>query len=439
MQAQAFQAPRRQWAVRPLIAALAAIAGGPAWADEPSPWYIGASQTITHDSNVDHAPNGSSGTYFSTGVLGGFDQRVSRQRFYGAADVKYNKYQSQSRLDNVSYGVNAGWDWETIESLSGNLYANANRSLALLGGNSTQPTSSDNTVRSEGLGANVRWGGVGPVSLQGGYSHRRVSYSAPEALSSESTTNTGSLGAYYRLNQDLSVGTAVRVSRTESPYAVALTVTPTGPADYRSSTSTGRNLDFLVDWRPGPRTGVNGRLSWTRQSSSEVDAADFSGVTGSLALSYAATEKLGFTATASRDAGSQVEAFTYNIGQSGSSVFLPISSIRGVAQNQQVTDALGLGATFAATAKTSVKAGLGYRRAKLVEAIQVLGNTVSGNRIDTYRTASIGVDFEMSRHWQFGCGLAHESRDVGAGSTTLSPAYSYTATITSCTATFALR
>ena len=64
--------------VHPTMAAMAALAAlaasGSARADEPSPYYIGATQSLTHDSNVYRLSNGSSDTYASTGLVGGFDQ-----------------------------------------------------------------------------------------------------------------------------------------------------------------------------------------------------------------------------------------------------------------------------------------------------------------------------------------------------------------------------
>ena len=52
-----------------LPAALIAAASGTAWAaDEPSPYYIGVTQSITHDSNVYRLSNGPSDNYGSTGL-----------------------------------------------------------------------------------------------------------------------------------------------------------------------------------------------------------------------------------------------------------------------------------------------------------------------------------------------------------------------------------
>ena len=110
-----------------LIAALAMLAAASARADEPNPYYIGASQGLTHDTNVYRTSAPIADTYSTTSLLGGFDQSFSRQHVYGAANVGYNKYRDQTTLDNTSYGVNAGWDWQTINELSGSVGVNASQ------------------------------------------------------------------------------------------------------------------------------------------------------------------------------------------------------------------------------------------------------------------------------------------------------------------------
>ena len=90
-----------------------------------APYYLGVSQGFTHESNVFRSPNGSSDTYSSTSLLGGFDQPIGRQRLFGTASVSANRYFKQSELDNTSYALNAGLDWETINKLSGNVNASA--------------------------------------------------------------------------------------------------------------------------------------------------------------------------------------------------------------------------------------------------------------------------------------------------------------------------
>src|SRR5438552_933532 len=112
----------------PLVACLGLIAPTGARAD-PNPYYIGASQAFTHDSNVLRLPEGSeqSDSFSTTTLLGGFDQPISRQRLYANGTLNYNRYKNRTDLNNTGYGLNAGWDWATIGHLSGTLSANLNR------------------------------------------------------------------------------------------------------------------------------------------------------------------------------------------------------------------------------------------------------------------------------------------------------------------------
>ena len=86
-----------------------------------SPYYIGASQAFTHDSNIFRVADECAETadaVSTTALLAGIDQPFGRQRGFGNAHVRYNKYQDQSQLDNTSYRLAAGLDWETVERLS---------------------------------------------------------------------------------------------------------------------------------------------------------------------------------------------------------------------------------------------------------------------------------------------------------------------------------
>ena len=410
-----------------LIATLAATSGGVAWADEPTPWYLGASQAFTHDSNVYRAPDAQSDTYSSTSLLGGFDQPVGRQRFYATANVAYNKYRHESTLDNTSYGVNAGWDWATIEQLSGNLNAAANQALASFDNNATVPLTTRNLLKTDQLGTSIRWGGVGLLTLDGTYAHSRVRYSAPEYLSSTSNGDSASLGGSYRVDPDIRVGTGLRFSRTVSPYAVPLVPAPAGPDDYQSNTSNGRNVDLTLNWTTTAQTGVNARLSWTRQTNSGASERDFSGFTGSLAGNYAPTAKLLFSASASRDAGTNASFFNY-FGPT------PSRTVQGLSENSQTTEAYALGVSYAATAKIAVNAGVQFSHAKLVDTFAVGGASSSTERSDNARSASLGATWAIARAWQLGCNVLHYTRSLSGNA-----GFSYSGDTASCSAQLTLR
>ncbi len=414
----------RRLALLPVCAMLAALASGGARADEPSPWYIGVSQGFTHDSNVYRIANATSDNYSTTSLLGGLDQPIGRQRLRATAQVGYNRYQDQRTLDNTSYGVSAGWDWATVEKLTGSINASANQRLAQFNGNQgflpgTSPTTTErNILKTEQLSADVRWGGDGLISVFGNYGHSRVRYSALQSLTSESTTDSGSVGLNYRLGASTTVGAAVRLTRSDYPYGIPPAVpipipTPINPADYRSDTSDGKNLDLLADWRYSAQTGVNARLSWTRVTYANSNR-DFSGLTGSIAATYAPTAKLTFNGSLDRNAGTNSSSSSYlNFvnGQQTSYVF----------ENTQSTDTLSLGVAYAATAKITANANVLYRRSNFADS------SVS----DQFRSASLGATYAIARSWQLACSLAHESRAATGNS--------YDANVASCSAQFTLR
>lgn len=414
-------------ALRPLVATLAAIASSGAWAEDPSPWYVGASQSLTHDSNVYRLGDGVSpgpdrsraGTYSSTGLLGGFDQPFGRQHFYGSGNVRYNKYLDNDTLSNTSYGLNAGWDWATVWNLSGGVNVSANQSLAQLNGNASAAgtTSERNLVTTDQVGANIAWGGTGLLSVRGDYTHSRARYSLASQSSSDSSADSASIGTYFNISPDLTTGVALRLTRTEQGAAFA------GAPNGQTTTSNGRNIDLLMNWRYTVQTGVNARLSWTRQTNAGGGTQDFSGLTGSLAASYAPTAKLGFSLAYNRDAGTNSTFFNLPT-QTAPGSPTPVTTV--LVQNSLVADSLSLGGTYAATAKIGVTAGYTYRRSRIA-------NPGGGDYSDKLQVASLGANWAITRAWLLGCNLSHENRDTGA------LGIAYTANVIGCSAQFTLR
>ncbi|HEY9238797.1 MAG TPA: hypothetical protein VIP10_08175 [Burkholderiaceae bacterium] len=405
-------------------AALLLSAAAPAWADEPSPWYLGVVQGITHDSNVYRIADGPSDTYSTTSLIGGFDQQISRQRVRASARVGYNKYSNESTLDNTSYALNAGLDWATVNKLSGSLNASANQSLAQFNGNALQPSTGKNVLKSQQFSADVRWGGDGLLTLFGNYSHGRARYSGAQSLISNSTSDSGSVGVNYRLGGRTTVGAALRTTRADYPYGIAPAPTlPTippvrnpaldDPAAYRSDRSTSNNLDLLADWRYSEQTGVNVRLSYTRLRY-DNSGRDYSGLTGSINGTYAPTAKLSFNASISRDAGNDTTSSTY---------FDPMTGQQSTFQtgSNRTNDTVVFGVNYAATAKVSANASAAYRR----------GSTGNSSVSDNYRTFTVGINYVPARAWQLGCNLSHEGRSAGS--------YSYDANVIGCSAQFMLQ
>lgn len=403
-----------------LIAGLAAGACA-AWADEPTPFYIGAKETLVRDSNVYRIPGGPADYYSITSLLGGVDQKISRQRLYATADVSYNKYKNVTDLDNTSYGIKAGWDWETIENLTGTLYGTANRNLVNFYGAAEQPATTKNLAKTDQLGATIKWGGEGLLTLEGAYAHSRVDYSAPDYIVYKSSGDSASIGGYYRVGAFLRLGVAYRATRTETPYAV-----PLNTGGYESNTNNGRNVDLLADYKLSEKTSFKARLSYTRQTNSQPLVEDFSGVTGGLTATYAPTAKLTFEADYVRDAGTNATFFNVPGGaqQNNTDRF-------GLTQGNKTVDLISLGLRYAATAKINATTGYTYRYAKTNNTQSGVATTTDTDKLHTF---ALGATYDVTRTIQLGCNVSHESRDA-----TGNPGFAYTANTVGCSAQLLLK
>jgi len=123
------RAPKIQGPRLAVLAATAALSMQ-AWA-QSSPYYFGGGLGLTHVSNVYRQANDANSDNVTTAtLLAGVDQRFGRQRLFGDGSVQSNRYQSNSSLNNQSYSVRGGLDWETLERLSGTLSGNASRAAA---------------------------------------------------------------------------------------------------------------------------------------------------------------------------------------------------------------------------------------------------------------------------------------------------------------------
>jgi hypothetical protein len=430
---------RPRTARRAVAGAAACLALSPAWGQDaprpmsgtispdPNPYYVGVSEALTHDSNVYRIQSGPSDNYSSTSVFGGFDQPISRQRIFGKANVSANRYQDQTQLNNTSYDLNVGADLATIENISGNVNLGTARNLAAPAATVGSPAAERNTAKTEHADARLRWGGPALLTVEGSVGYNKLDYSSPAYVSSNSRQTTGSLGVFYRPGEILRVGVAGRFDRTYTPQAILDPVS----GSYQSNTTKGSNVDLLVDYTPSAALATNARLSYTRQTNSQVAGADFSGVTGSIAVNWQATAKTGVQFDASRDAGFEANTLTrYAVVQTGTGVTLtPVSALY---ENNRVTNSVGLGVTYAATAKISANAHARYARANLVSPAGSAGAT--NDSVDVFKGASLGVTYAITRAWGASCNLGHENRDVSGAI-----AFSYKANTIGCATQFVWR
>ena len=421
------------------IAAMLGLVGGAATAQtatpatatsDPNPYYLGVSQALTHDTNVTRSPSGPSDNYSSTSLLGGFDQPIGRQRLFGNATITANRYQDQDQLNNTSYNIGGGLDWQTVGDLSGSLNGGLGRFLAAPAASGVVPGTNRNVGDTKNFGAVARWGGAGRLSVEGTYGYSEVEYSEPAYVTSNSKTNSGSLGLYYRPGGNLRLGIAGRVNKTDTPQAVAII-----GGGFESNNVRSKNIDFLVDYELTGLLSTNARISYTKQTNSSISNADFSGVTGTISLQYRPTAKLSFTTFAARDVGFSSSIYT-GVGIIFLNPTTPIlTPISGLNQNNQITTSVGLSAGYLATAKVTANASLRYARARLVTTIVTQSSSQAApDTTDILKAAQLGAVWAITRNWSLSCNVAHETRDVSGA-----VVYDYTANTVGCAGQYTWR
>jgi hypothetical protein len=400
------------------LAVLAGLAvGGSAFAQQ-SPWYIGVSQGFTHYSNVYRQGAGQevSDTVSSTGVLGGLNLELGRQRVFADFTANSNRYQDQDQQNNNSYSLSTGLDWQTIEHLSGNVRLTGRRNLGDYGVGTlpaygvTTPVRNVETIRQ--ASASVRYAMLSYLAFTGGVSDSELKYSfTTERDTSSKSAHAGLV--YGTPGSLLNLGVSGRVTKGETPRYRQL-LDPLFPnlgfGPVEPDESDRKDIDFTVIWTASALSTVTGRISATREDHTAPSRSDFSGVTGEVEWSYKPSDKLAVQTSIARDTGSQT---TFTRLQS-------TDPFPTMADQNRVNWVFGVDAKYALTAKVSLNGSLQHTRGDV--------DVVSGR---SYQSRSnqfaLGANYQVLRTLSLGCNLTRETRRA------------YGANVAGCSAQFVLR
>jgi len=392
------------------LALMGTLVGLPVSAQEQgsSPYYLGATQSFTRDSNILRRTDAWKDTVSSTGLRAGIDQNFGRQRALVELDVSRSRYSQYSQYNYTGYGAKGRLDWETVERISGSLSANADRSLY----RSTTYTGTERNLQTNrGVALQAVIGTVTRWSLDGAVSTNRSTYSVTTQLDLRQTGM--GLGVRYRPSEALSLRTGVR--RTKGSYIG------------RGQDFTRDDIDFDSRIELTGASLLTTRLSATRTDYELATARDFKGWTGSLGWNWRPTGKLQLDLTASRD---------NSLGSTNQYAQL----VNDYAGDTRVTNSLGLRSTYELTSKVGFNAGLTYARRNLDNSFVDAGTAgfVLGSGKDTTKTASLGVRYLPLRNVDLGCNFNWEDRNVSAqGQSTIS--FPYTARSFGCSGQIYLR
>jgi hypothetical protein len=388
--------------IKRMLPLLAFVASVPATA-QTSPWYIGASQTFSHESNLYRLADGATvpagirkaDLVGSTALLAGLDQPIGRQRLYGNATLRSNRYRDNANLDNEGYALRAGLDWETVGRLSGNVDLSADRGLARFDtdtdlGVQTRRNVEDNTR----LFADARLGVVTEYTALVSLEHRERRFSAAEYDRRENRQTTATAGLRWRPQGGTMLGAGLRHTDGRYPRFRAL---PGG--GFEADRYTRDGLDLLGSYDSGGASRYDARLTFGRTDYSRDDARDFSGLTGFATWTWRSGGRLALTTRLARDIGQ--EAFFTGGPLSG-----------GVIDDSRTTTSLRLGADYTLSAKLALRAALTHARRDLARTLPAGSpfDGVSGE--DDTTELSLGATWEPTRSLVFGCDLGHERRSA---------------------------
>ena len=250
--------------------------------------------------------------------------------------------------------------------------------------------------------AAVQYGFASLLSLNGSFTHRKVSYSLDSYAINGLSQDAVSAGINYRPSAALTLGAALRHTRAEY-------------ADNVSGFNR-NDLDLTANWQPRGRSSASGRLSYGRQTTNgALTGNDFSGVTGFAAWSFQATGKLTFTTSLSRETGAEAGFLNFN-GQ----------QIRGIGDTSRLTNALALDVAYAVSGKVNASANLSASRRSLTSGV------LTGD--DTSYRLGLGANWTPRRNLLLGCNIGRETRSASGS---LSAAYNATTAL--CSAQFTIQ
>ncbi len=358
------------------------------------PWYVGLTQDFTYESNILGTATGEiSDTASTTTLRGGLNQPFGRQRFRADATLSHQRFSDLSERNNNGYSLATVLDWATVERLSGHLRLGSQRQQVDFNVGGISPVTVSNLERTDEIELRARLGVVTMIGIEGDIGRRRVSFSAPEFAAREYEQNRASIGLRYRPSGILNLSTGV--SGSDTRYQA--------PEVGQTEADRTERRDFFLaaNWVPTGASTVDARVSYSRIKYDRAAAADFDGLTGSLTWAWRPSGRLSLTTSLVRETG--LESGFQRVGEEITTTASDFS---------QVTNRLGVSATYGLTGKIDLTANVSYARRNLVDGF----SAASGR--DNTTLASLAARWNATRTLSVGCQASRESRSAsGTGST----------------------
>jgi hypothetical protein len=369
---------------------------------EGNPYYLGANLGVTSDSNVRRARDGQEtrDTVTAGGLRAGVDQSLGRSRLVVDLSADNKRYSRADEYNHTAYNLLGRLDWETIERISGTALVTASQSLYR---DTSRVETARNLLRSEGASLQARLGVVTQWSFEAGLAANRNRYSAESYRSSNLDQTSLSGGLRFAPTPDLS--TRLTLRRTDASYPQ---YSASGANDV-----TRDDIEVGTTLRASGASTLDAHLARTQESHSLALQRSRSSWTGGMGWTWQASGKSNIGLRITRD--STVGAY----GEAG----LDYND----ASDARMRDAITLRSQWQASSKIRLDAMLAYARRTLDTALKVPGSSVTQTARDSTTTVSLGLNYEVLRNVELGCGVSWENRSVSNELSTLTYPYSDTA------------
>jgi hypothetical protein len=354
-----------------------------------TPYSIGISQALTHDSNFFRTSSAEEEELTSITALNlGIDQMFGRQRLHGNASLQMSRYQEHDQLDNTGHDLGLKLDWETAGELSGVLGVQSTRRQYRFGLDSGAPSDdSRNIEKTEASFFQAKLGGMGQWALLAGANglHRRYSNDAFDADNRLSQwSSEGGIG--YKPSIDLGGQLLARYTRISRPETSIY------------DDSSRKDLELGVFLQASGASRFDLRL--TRSDEKHAVVPDRSYWTGGVGWDWAPSGKLSLRTQLLRDTE----------GSSGNVMVPGETAGTTVPAGDLLRDAFIWSVQWAATSKVNVLGGVQWSRRKFSQALEGGG----GRLTDRTAALTLGVQYSAARWLDLGCNLSSEKRDTNA-------------------------
>jgi hypothetical protein len=387
---------------------------------ETGPWYIGARETVTHDSNVYRTPEATSDWIFSTGVFGGLDQQISRQRLRANVAADWNRYRHEDRLNNTSGNGLVRLDWETVGNLSGDIQLKHKQDLYRDYLTASEAQNNKTTIRTTDGEFNARLGVVTAWTVEAGVFGSRTAYRGRISDANDIRYNGYRAAVRYNPRSHISVGIGGRHAKGEYPNA-------TSNLDF-----TRDDLDLLLTWAPTGTSTLDARVSRSKWDYEVANGRSNKLTTGALNYHYRPGGRLTMDAMFSRDdTAGQYDTSALAIVNNN------IQVVNAQTVNTRLSNLYGLTANYELTGKTALNGSLQRIDRRLDNAINTNGLTSSVSGSDRTYALTLGATWDPLRSVRVGCGYSRIKRTVSEGSEQLT--YPYSVNLVNCSAQIALQ